>query len=75
MVINDSPYMQRVPITIGTLHIRQALKLATEEGMKQLPEAWKIGNFPPMTKQTSVKESCGSGGSVRKGHNDQRHHH
>ena len=34
MVINDSPYTQRVPITIGTLHIRQALELATEEEMK-----------------------------------------
>ena len=29
MVINDSPYTERVPIIIDTLHIRQALKLAT----------------------------------------------
>ena len=25
MVTNDSPYMQRVPIQLGTLHIREAL--------------------------------------------------
>ena len=56
IVINDSPYTQRVPITIGTLHIRQVLKLATEEEMKQLPKAWEAGNFPPITKQTSIKE-------------------
>ena len=56
MVINDSPYMQRVPITIGTLHIRQVLKLATEEEMRQLPKAWEVGNFSPITKQTSIRE-------------------
>ena len=56
IVINDSPYTQRVPITMGTLHIRQALELATEEEGKQLPKAWKVGNFPPITKQTSIKE-------------------
>ena len=56
IVINDSPYTQRVPITTGTLHIRQALKLATEEEMKQLPKAWEVGNFPPITKRTSTKE-------------------
>ena len=31
MVTNDSPYMQRVPIQLGTLHIREALQLATDE--------------------------------------------
>ena len=30
MVINDSPYTERVPIMIGTFHIRQAFKLATK---------------------------------------------
>ena len=24
--------------------------------MKQLPKAWEVGNFPPITKQTSIKE-------------------
>ena len=31
MVTNDSPYTQRVPIQPGTLHIREALQLATDE--------------------------------------------
>ena len=55
-LFKDSPYTQRVSITIGTLHIRQALELATEEEMKQLWKVWEVGNFPPMTKQTSIKE-------------------
>ena len=49
MVINDRPYTKRVPITIGTLHIRKVLKLATHT--ENLPEAWKVGNFPPISKQ------------------------
>ena len=56
MVINDSPYTERVPITIGTLHIRQALKLATKEELNNLPEAWKVANFPPVVKQTTLNE-------------------
>ena len=39
MVTNDSPYSQRVPIQLGTLHIREALQLATEEERKSLPPA------------------------------------
>ena len=31
MVTNDSPYTQRVPIQLGTLHIREAMQLATDE--------------------------------------------
>ena len=31
MVTNDSPNMQRVPIQLGTLHISEALQLATDE--------------------------------------------
>ena len=46
MVINDSPCTEWVPITIGTLHIRQALQLATKEEMDNLPEVWNVGNFP-----------------------------
>ena len=39
MVINDSPYTKKVPVTIGTLHIREALKLTTANEMKtcQMP--------------------------------------
>ena len=31
MVTNDSPYTQQVPVQLGTLHIREALQLATDE--------------------------------------------
>ena len=32
MVSTDSPYMNRVPIELGTLHIREAIRLCTTEG-------------------------------------------
>ena len=56
MVVNDSPYTERVPITIGTLHIKQALKVVTPTEFTKLPEAWGIANFPPITKQSVIKE-------------------
>ena len=56
MVVNDSPYTERVPITIGTLHIKQALKVVTPTELTKLPEAWGIANFPPITKQSAIKE-------------------
>ena len=49
MVINDSPYSQRVPIQLGMLHIREALQLATEEERKSLPPAWETASFSPQT--------------------------
>ena len=39
MVTNDSPYTQRVPIQLGTLHIREAMQLATEEEKQSLSPA------------------------------------
>ena len=56
MVVNDSPYRERVPITIGTLHIKQALKVVTPTKLTKLPEAWGIANFPPVMKQSAIKE-------------------
>ena len=47
MVSNNSWYMDRVPIQLGTLHIREAIQLATREEMKNLSPAWKTANFPP----------------------------
>ena len=49
MVTNDSPYTQRVPIQLGTLHIREALQLATEEERKSLSPAWETASFSPQT--------------------------
>ena len=45
MVSNNSRYMDRVPIQLGTLHIREAIQLATTEEMKNLLTAWKTANF------------------------------
>ena len=56
IVINNSLHTKQVSITIGTLHIRQALKLATYTEMENLPEAWKVGNFPPISKQAVLEE-------------------
>ena len=56
MVVNDNPYTERVPITIGTLYIKQALKVVTPAELTKLPEAWGIANFPPITKQLAIKE-------------------
>ena len=49
MVTNDSPYSQRVPIQLGTLHIREALQLATKEERRSLPPAWETASFSPQT--------------------------
>ena len=41
---------------MGTLHIREALKLATSTEMENLPDAWKVGNFPPIARQMILEE-------------------
>ena len=47
MVTNDSPYMQRVPIQLGTLHIRETLQLATDEEKQSPSPAWETMSFAP----------------------------
>ena len=56
MVSNNSPYMNWVPIQLGTLHIREAIKSATKVEIDQLATAWKTANFPPLDKNLKVKE-------------------
>ena len=58
MVTNDCPCTQRVPIQLGTLHIREALQLATDEKRKTLPPAWETASFSPQTlsKSSVLKE-------------------
>ena len=57
MVSNNSPYADRVPIQLGTLHIREAIQLATRDEMNTLPSAWKTANFWPYTdKRLAMKE-------------------
>ena len=47
MVTKDSPYTQRVPIQLGTLHIREAMQLAIEEEKRSLSPAWVTVSFAP----------------------------
>ena len=47
MVTNDSPYTQWVPIQLGTLHIREAMQLATKEEKQTLSPAWVTASFAP----------------------------
>ena len=57
-LFNNSPYTNRVPIQIGTLHIREVLQLATKEEKEALPQAWETANFPPqpLAKSGVLKE-------------------
>ena len=41
LVTEDSPYAQRVPIQLGTLHINRAVVLASETEMINLSNKWK----------------------------------
>ena len=58
VVSNNSPYTTRVPIQIGTLHIREALQLAKKEEKEALPQAWETANFLPqaLAKSGILKE-------------------
>ena len=47
MVTNYSPYTQRAPIQLGTLHIREAIQLATDEEKQSLFPAWETASFAP----------------------------
>ena len=39
----DSRYSNRVPVILGTLHIKDIVELATKEELKNLGEAWEMG--------------------------------
>ena len=57
MVSNNSPYMDRVPIQLGTLHIREAMKSATQDELAKLSIAWKTASFPSyLRKNITLKE-------------------
>ena len=43
MVYPDSKYSHRVPVIIGTLHIDEALDLATYDELASLSRGWKRG--------------------------------
>ena len=57
MVSNNSPYMDCVPIQLGTLHIREAMKSATQDELAKLSIAWKTASFPSyLDKNVTLKE-------------------
>ena len=56
MVSNNSPYMNRVPIQLGTLHIRWTINCATKDELDKLSTAWKTANFPPIGKHLKINE-------------------
>ena len=39
----DSPYCERVPIALGTLHIDMLIKLATQEELEKIGPCWRRG--------------------------------
>ena len=56
MVSNNSPYMNRLLIQLGTLHIREAINCATKDELDKLSMAWKTANFPPIDKNLKINE-------------------
>ena len=58
MVVKDTNYTNRIPVQLGTLHINEALVVATKEEHGNLLVAWARTNFPPrpISKQTQVQE-------------------
>ena len=57
MVYPDSKYSHRVPVVIGTLHIDEALDLATYNKLASLGRGWKRGivGHRIIAKQLSLK--------------------
>ena len=43
LVIPESPYSKRVPVTVGTLHIDEIINLLTQEEIKGVGKAWQRG--------------------------------
>ena len=41
MIVPDSTHAQSTPITLGTLHIDMAIKLATKEELRNLNKQWQ----------------------------------
>ena len=57
MVSNNSPYMDHVSVQLSTLHIREAMKSATQDELAKLLIAWKMASFPSyLDKNITLKE-------------------
>ena len=55
MVVKDTNYTNRVPVQLGTLHIKEVLALVTTEEYGNLSVAWATANFPPQPISKSAK--------------------
>ena len=55
LVIEDSPYAQRVPIQLGTFHINKALDLASKTEMINLNNKGKGGRLSTLLASKSAK--------------------
>ena len=56
MVMNDSRYGEKVPFTIGTIHIHAALKKMTKEELKNMTQSrWSVA-LPAYASKTSGME-------------------
>ena len=43
LVVLDSPYCERVPITLGNLHMNMLIKLVTQKELEKIGCCWKRG--------------------------------
>ena len=59
LVIPESEYSQRVPITIGTIHIDEIIDLITDEELKSTSRQWQCGiiSRKDVVKQMQLKEN------------------
>ena len=56
MLSNNSPYMNRVLIQLGKLHIREAINCATKDELDKLFTTWRTANFLPIGKNLKINE-------------------
>ena len=45
LVVKDSPYGEKVPVAIGTLHIDMVLDVATKEELEKIGRKWQQGSL------------------------------
>ena len=59
LVIPESEYSRRVPITIGTIHIDEIIDLITDEELKLASCQWQCGiiSRKVVMKQMQLKEN------------------
>ena len=60
LIVPDSAHMQYTPITLGTLHIDMAIKLATKKELETLNKQWQRSLIATKIKhERSTGDGCG----------------